>query len=151
MAKNERKLKIEIIPDGCWKYNLRTVLPAKLWNFIKSDVKNQANGKCLACGKETQKLEAHERWDYNEKTGTVKLIEVVALCKDCHMATHMERTHITCDKAEAERIEDHYMKVNGVSYAEFRKDLGEANERQKSLNKVSEWKMDLSYLKKYTV
>lgn len=147
----ERKLTIEIIPDGCWKYNLRTVLPPKLWEFIKKDVKSTANGVCAVCGKKTNRLEAHEKWDYDAKKGIIKLIDVVALCGDCHKATHMERTHVACKDEEIVRVEDHYMKVNGCSYAEYRADLGGANAKQKELNKVGEWAMDISYLKKYTL
>ena len=150
MDKNERKLKIELIPDGCWKYNLRTVLPEKLWNFVKKDAKNSANGKCDICGKETRRLEAHERWEYDGNLGIIKLVDVIAICPDCHKAIHMARTHVACDEKEVERIENHYMSVNNCSYSEYRSDLGKAIERQKELNKVSEWQMDLSYLKKYT-
>lgn len=149
MNKQERKLQIELIPDGCWKYNLRTVLPEKLWNFVKKDTKYSANGKCVICGKETKRLEAHERWSYNAKTGIIKLVDVLAVCSDCHKAIHMERTHVACEENEVERIENHYMSVNNCTYSEYRADLGLANERQKELNKVSEWQMDLSYLKKY--
>ena len=39
------------------------------------------------------------------------------------------------------------MKVNGVSYAEMKKDLSEANERHKRLNEVAEWVTDISKLK----
>jgi hypothetical protein len=41
------------------------------------------------------------------------------------------------------------MKVNACSYADYRKALGEANEEHKRRNEVSEWKLDLSYLKRY--
>ena len=41
------------------------------------------------------------------------------------------------------------MKVNECSYSEYRKALGEANERHSRLNRVSEWNLDLSYLKRY--
>ena len=41
------------------------------------------------------------------------------------------------------------MKVNNCSYAEYRKALGEANEAHRRRNLVLEWKLDLSYLKKF--
>ena len=42
------------------------------------------------------------------------------------------------------------MKVNGCGYADYRKALGEANETHRRRNEVPEWKIDMSYLKKFT-
>lgn len=41
------------------------------------------------------------------------------------------------------------MKVNNCSYSEYRKALGDANQRHQALNKVSEWVIDLEYLRRY--
>ena len=38
------------------------------------------------------------------------------------------------------------MKVNGCTYAEYRKALGEANADHARRNKVPEWKLDISVL-----
>ena len=140
------KLEFELIPDGCWKYNLRTILSKAQWDFLKAEAKKKANGKCAICGKETARLEAHERWSYNTNTSTQKLEDIVAVCKDCHAVIHINRTWI---KGNIERAENHYMKINNCSYAEYRKNLGIANEKHKKLNEVSSWKLDLTCLKKY--
>lgn len=140
----DRKLKIELIPDGCWGYNVRNIFDSKVWDAIKTFVKKRANGKCEICGKQTNRLEAHESWEYlvssDKKQGIVKLKGVVAVCKDCHSAIHMERTRL---KGDIVKAEDHYMKVNECSYAEYRKDLGEANNLQRELSKTDEWVLDL--------
>ena len=59
------KLEIELVPDGCWYSNLRTVLPKKVWEKIRTDAKLRSNGKCTICEKKTDRLEAHEKWSYN--------------------------------------------------------------------------------------
>ncbi len=141
----DRKLKFELVPDSCWYSNLRTLLPKSAWDFIKKDVKSKANGKCSICGKKTEKLDAHEVWSYDIKSKTQKLEKVIAVCKDCHSAIHIGRTSL---KGDPIRAEDHYMKVNGCSYAEMRQDLKEANELHKKRNEVPEWKLDVSYLVK---
>ena len=41
------------------------------------------------------------------------------------------------------------MKVNGCSYSEYRQALGKANEEHQRRNKVSEWSIDLSWLKEF--
>lgn len=140
------KLEFEMVPDSCWYSNLRSILSKKQWDYIKADAKKRANGKCMICGKKTDRLEAHERWSYNEKTQTQKLEDIVAVCSDCHSVIHIGRTQL---KGNEERAEEHYMKVNNCSYAEYRKNLGKANELHRRLNLVPEWKLDLTYLKRY--
>lgn len=141
------KLQIELVPDGCWGFNLRSILSKEQWDFLKADAKERADGKCAICGKKTNRLDAHERWVYDQKNGIAKLKDIIAVCKDCHSVIHINFTSI---KGNFEGAEDHFMKVNNCSYAEYKKALGEANERHKQLNLVDEWKLDLSYLKRYT-
>ncbi len=141
-----RKLNFEMVPDSCWYSNLRTLLSKSQWDFIRKDALSRAQGRCAICGKKTTRLEAHERWSYDEKNCVQKLEEVVAVCHDCHSVIHIGRTSLMGD---IERAENHYMKTNGVTYAQYRQDLGKANETHERLNKIPEWKLDLTYLQKY--
>lgn len=142
----ERKLKIELVPDSCWCSNLRTILSKKQWDFIKKDAKERANGKCSICGKPSTSLDAHEDWEYNEETNKQILKDVKAICKDCHSVIHIGFTSL---KGNLERAEKHYQKVNGCTYAEFIKDLGDANIDHQRRNKFNEWKLDLSWLERF--
>ena len=142
----KRKLSFGIIPDGCWKVNLHELLPESAWNFIKKDVKSHAAGKCEICGKNTDRLDAHEVWSFDEKRCVQKLENIIAVCRDCHDSIHINRSYLV---GRGEKAEDNYMKVNGVSYAEMKADLKAANEKNTERNAVSEWKLNLSYLKKY--
>ena len=146
MKENNRKLNFELVPDGCWGYNLRSILSKEQWDFLKKDAKYRANGKCSICGKNTKFLDTHERWSYDQANGIQKLEDIIAVCKDCHSAIHIGYTSI---KGNLEKAENHYMKVNGVSYAIMKNDLSIANQKHKKLNEVSEWKLDLSFLKRY--
>ena len=101
----------------------------------------------MICGKDEKRLEAHERWTYDEENAVQRLDEVVAVCKSCHEVIHIGRTSLFGGE---ERACAHFMKVNGCSYAEYRKALGEANTAHLRRNKISEWKLDLTYLKKFT-
>jgi hypothetical protein len=138
------KLNFELMPDGCWQSNLRNLLSKKQWDFLRADIKKSADGKCMICGKKTNKLDAHERWSYDIQTGVQKLEDVVAVCKDCHSVIHIGRTQLLGDE---ERAEKHFMKVNNCSYAEYRKALGQANEKHQLLNQVPEWALDLTWFK----
>ena len=140
------KLQFELVPDGCWCSNLRHILSKQQWDFLKADAKERSGGKCAICGKKTNRLDAHERWSYDVKNGVQKLEDIISVCKDCHSVIHIGFTQL---KGREERAEKHFMNVNACSYADYRKALGEANEEHKRRNEVSEWKLDLSYLKRY--
>ena len=140
----EPKLGFELVPDGCWYLNLRSLLPPAGWDAVRKAAYARAGGKCSVCGVPCKRLEAHERWGYDIPTKTQKLEDVVALCPACHSVVHIGRTQL---KGDARAAEEHFMKVNGATYAEFRKSLGEANERHRELNRVDEWALDLSKLK----
>lgn len=140
------KLNFELVPDSCWYSNLRSILSPAQWDAVRKDAYARANGKCEICGAETERLEAHERWAYDEENTVQKLETVTAICKNCHEAIHIGRTELM---GRGRQAEEHYMKVNGCSYAEMRKALGEANADHRRRNRVPEWKLDLSYLKKF--
>ena len=141
------KLEFELVPDSCWYSNLRSILTPAQWDVVRRDAYARAEGHCMICKAPASRLEAHERWSYDEQRGIQKLETVVAVCKSCHEVIHIGRTQLMGNE---ERACDHFMKVNGCNYAEYRKALGEANEEHRRRNRVPEWKLDLSYLKKFT-
>ncbi len=141
------KLEIELVPDSCWYSNLRSILSPAQWDFVRRDAYSRADGRCMICGAATKRLEAHERWEYDEENAVQRLKDVIAVCRDCHEVIHIGRTALTGRGEEAER---HFMKVNGATYAEYRKALGEANAAHRRRNAVPEWKLDLSWLKRFT-
>jgi hypothetical protein len=142
----ELKLNFELVPDGCWGSNLRNILPKKAWDILRKDAKVRSGGKCAICGKKTDKLDAHERWSYDKEKGVQKLEDIIAVCKDCHSVIHIGFTQL---RGNEQRAEAHFIKVNECTYADYIKALGEANERHRELNKVSEWALDLTYLAEY--
>ena len=145
-SRPDRKLNFELVPDGCWGYNLRSVLTSAQWNYIRQTAKERASGKCMICGAKTDRPHTHEKWSYDEKKHVAKLEDVLSVCAKCHSAIHIGRTQLLGNSYAAEK---HYMKVNGISYAEYRADLGFANDENRRLSRISEWALDLSFLKKY--
>jgi phage terminase large subunit GpA-like protein len=140
------KLQFELVPDSVWGSNLRSILSKAQWDVVRKEAYARANGRCMICGKETLRLEAHEKWSYDLKTETQKLEDVIAICKACHETIHIGRTQLIGRELYAEK---HFCKVNACTYAQYRKALGDANEMHRQLNQVKEWKLDLSYLKKF--
>ena len=143
----ELKLNFELVPDSCWYSNLRSILSPKQWNVVRRDAYARANGRCMICGRPTQRLEAHERWSYDEDKEVQKLEDVVAVCHACHSVIHIGRTQLMGQEDMAIR---HFMRVNKCTYADYIRALGEANAVHQRRNKVGEWKIDLSYLEKFT-
>ncbi|MCD8306959.1 MAG: HNH endonuclease [Clostridia bacterium] len=140
------KLEFELVPESCWYSNLRSILSKEQWDVVRRDAYARAGGRCMICGKPVKRLEAHERWSYDEKNKVQKLEDVVAVCRACHEVIHIGRTQLMGREKEAS---EHYMKVNGCSYAEYRKALGEANAAHQRRNKVDEWKLDLTWLQRF--
>lgn len=143
----EYKLGFELVPDGCWYSNLRTILSKEQWDVVRKEAYARAGGKCMICGVPGKRLEAHEKWEYDEKNRIQRLKDVVAVCRACHEVIHIGRTTLFGGE---ERASEHFMKVNGCGYAEYRKALGKANEDHRRRNLAGEWKLDLSYLEKFT-
>lgn len=142
----EYKLNFELVPDGCWYSNLRSELPKKLWDIVRKDAYARANGKCMICGRPAKRLEAHEKWSYDEKTATQKLEDVIAVCHTCHSVIHIGRTQLM---GEEDKAIAQFIRVNKCSYADYRKALGEANARHRKLNEIHEWNLDISWLKRF--
>ncbi len=136
-----------MVPDGCWRSNLRSLLSPAQWDIVRREAYSRAGGVCMICGANSARLEAHERWEYDEKRAVQRLADVVAVCRACHETIHIGRTSLMGREKEAS---EHFMKVNGCSYAEYRKALGNANEIHRRRNAIGEWSLDLSYLKKFT-
>ncbi len=141
------KLNFELVPDGCWYSNLRTILSKTQWEFIRKDAISRANGKCMICGRKCANFDVHERWRYDEENGVQILEDVVAICKDCHSVIHFGLTQLKSKRIEY--YEDHFMRVNNCSYAEFKAALNQANIDHRRRNLVPEWKINLNYLRRY--
>lgn len=139
------KLEFELVPDSCWYSNLRSQLPPAAWNGIRKKAYARAGGKCMICGAPTARLEAHEQWEYDDVNGVQRLKNVVAVCRACHEVIHIGRTQLMGREREAS---EHFMKVNGCTYAEYRKALGEANAVHRERSK-KEWALDVSALPRF--
>ena len=140
------KLDFEIMPSGAFNNNLRTALSKKAWDFIRKGAYERANYKCSMCGKKAKRLEAHERWSFDKERGIQKLEDVLAVCHACHSVIHIARTQVLGfeDKAII-----HFRKVNNCDYQGYIQALKKATEKSVELSTVSEWNLDLSWLKRF--
>jgi len=140
------KLNFELVPDSCWYSNLRSILKPKQWDIVRKEAYARANGRCMICGRPVKRLEAHEKWVYDEENAVQKLEDVIAICHSCHSVIHIGRTQLI---GEEDKAIEHFKKVNKCTYADYIKALCEANTVHQRRNRVAEWKIDLSYLRKF--
>ena len=143
------KYKLDFIPEESRKFNLRHILSPAAWDIVRRDSYKRAGYKCRICGRGNCRLEAHEKWAFDTENKIQKLTDVLALCHDCHAAIHYQRTAL-CDGAEgARRAEEHFMRVNKCTESEFHEALARAAARHEELNKIEDWRLDLSFLKRF--
>ena len=138
------KLTFELVPEECWYSNLRSILKPKDWDIVRRDAYARANGRCSICNQRTNRLEAHEKWSYDEENALQKLEDVVALCHRCHEVKHISRTQLIGRGMEAM---EQFMRVNKCSQMDYHAALGQANEEYLRRNRVVGWVTDISWLK----
>lgn len=138
------KLEFEMVPEECWYKNLRSFLPPKEWDKIRKAAYARADGRCMICHRKVARLEAHERWSYDEENAVQKLEDVIAICHSCHSVIHYSRTALM---GHGEEAMEHYRKVNHATQSEFHEALAEANRVYLRRNKIEAWQTDLSWLK----
>lgn len=140
------KLDFEVLPSGAWNNNLRTVFSKKAWDFIRKDAYDRAGNKCAICGRKVSRLEAHERWEFNKTTCTQKLTDVIAVCNSCHTVIHIGRAQLL---GLEDRAIKHFQKVNDCDYQGYINALKKANEKCIELSTVSDWVLDLDWIKRF--
>ncbi len=85
---------LNLIPSSLWNLNLRKMLDAKSWQKLSTEIREEQNWTCLACGISLKQLKSkkyfhcHEMWDFDDEKQEVKLLCLMTLCSHCHNATH---------------------------------------------------------------
>ncbi|MBQ7369653.1 MAG: HNH endonuclease [Clostridia bacterium] len=137
------KLEFELVPEECWYANLRSILSPTDWDVVRRYAYKNAGGRCEICGA-SGRLEAHEKWSYDDKKALQKLEGVVALCHKCHLVKHIGRTQLVGKEPEAM---EQFMKVNRCSQMDYHDALAKANLEYRRRNKIEGWSTDISWLK----
>ena len=137
---------VDLVPSTCWFTNVRSCVDEGQWDALRSMVYRRAGHRCEACGAprgtDRQRLEAHERWQYDESTYTQTLRRLIALCWSCHRATHFGFAEVTGTSAEATA---HLRAVNGWSPGEADAHIDRAFALWEKRS-THEWRLDLGIL-----
>lgn len=140
----KRKLTIELIPSSSWNNNLRTLLGKEKWSELRKKVLSAWGEKCAICGKVSKRLDCHEVWEFDEKTASQNLIDIIPLCRMCHSVKHIGLSELQAAQGTKnfDRLIAHYLRVNDCTQIDFKKDKAEAYKQFEKRSKIS-WKLAL--------
>lgn len=138
-----------MIPTSCWFKNVRSSIHPKDWDRVRKHIYERVNFICECCNRNTlqsndisTRLEAHERWDYDNITKIQKLKRLIALCHECHEATHIGLAQIRNRGVEAT---NHLKNVRNFSDDECTLHIKEAFDKWTQRNKYK-WTLDISLI-----
>ena len=94
------------IPKPLHGLNPRTVKGDRWWNVVRQWAYAKNNFCCWACGRHKSIvlqgwLEAHEHYRIDYELGRAEMIEIVALCNECHNFIHQGRLSSILDSLAA--------------------------------------------------
>lgn len=126
----------ESLPGSSWFRNLRSMIPPQQWSALGVYIRDRAGNRCEMCGS-GDRLEAHERWQFDETTKTQRLRRVVCVCKSCHLGLHVGLASRLGVRGE---IDKHVISVTGWSEERLK------DERATSLapGVTEAWRLDVS-------
>lgn len=132
------KLTIDLLPKGAWENDLSKTLSKKDWDTLRNKCYERANYRCVICGAKPDKLNAHEVWDFDIRSKTQTLKDIVALCSKCHSVKHFRNSERLGYGANAK---NHFIKINNCTELEFASHLAEAKSIFDERNSIYYWNM----------
>jgi hypothetical protein len=127
---------VEGLPRSSWFKNLRSMMPLRQWKALGVYVRDRAGNRCEICGS-SNRLEAHERWKFDERTKTQRLVRIMCLCKECHLGVHLG---LASTLGIRSRIEEHIISITGWS----KKELSDRLAASVMTGPTTDWRLDVS-------
>ena len=159
---NLNRLSLELVPERMWGKNIRAVISRENWDalrwsfgatktkpqFMKLDLPRpdwQITIKCSICGAEDEHLELHEQWQYDDETLIQRLTDLIPICQDCHLSTHLGRAK---QLGMGDKAQHHLATVNQWAERQTKKHVKEAFEKWR-LRSENQYSLDLSWLNQW--
>ena len=147
------KLTIELIPSTVWYSSIYQFYKKSnqldKWRELKEFLFETEGKKCWICGKETNYLQAHEFWEYDDYKHIQKLKSIHHVCDLCHKIKHIGfwchslegNQKLIRQRLTKDNLIKHFCNVNNCSFLEFIQHEEEAFRiwARRSKNK---WKQD---------
>ena len=138
------ELFVDLIPTSAWFSNLRSELTPDEWKLVKTATYRAAGYRCEKCsGRGSEHpVECHERWHFDMQAGVQTLLGTIALCPDCHEATHFGYARV---KGRGDVARATLMRVNGWTRDEADRHISAAMAEGKRRSAVT-WTLDARWL-----
>lgn len=139
------KLGLHLIPQTCFRSNLRNHLGQRKWSIFSRKIRRENNFTCKYCGfvedRKTKKYtHLHEIWEFDDKNKIQRLIGFECICPDCHNVHHWGYSEYR--GLNLKYLLDHACTINSCSSSEFKEHI--AKERKLWEERSShEWTLDL--------
>jgi hypothetical protein len=143
------RLSIELVPQTAHYQNIRSALPAPIWDNLRKACYNDAEYRCEICQGRgpDHPVEAHEKWEYIHRgvpeKGWQMLVKIQALCPDCHEVKHLGLAE---KRGRLDQALAHLAYVNGWSHDEALLYARSAFETWQKRSREL-WGLDISVLK----
>ena len=140
------ELFVDMIPKTSWFSNVRSLIHPSDWDRVRNHIYNRVNHICECCNNNTKethtRLDAHERWSFDNETKIQKLVRLVALCEFCHQTTHFGLAGI---QGKTEEAKTHLNNVRLFTEDECGQHLTNASKLFKERCKVK-WEIDITII-----
>jgi hypothetical protein len=141
---------VDLVPRSCWFTNVRSCVTQQDWERLRRPIFRRAGYRCEACGatedRETRRrLEAHERWHYDDHTGVQSLRRLIALCSPCHLTTHFGYANVTGRTGRTGHALAHLRSVTGMTDREAWAHI-DAAQNLWIARSARTWELDLNIL-----
>lgn len=142
-----RLLYVDLVPRSCFFTNARSHLTRPEWTRLREFIYARAGQRCEVCDHartdgRRPRLDAHERWSFDEATHTQRLVRLLALCEPCHSATHYGLAEL---RGDGERAFEQLRSVNCWTESQTRQHIIDAFTQWESRNAIA-WTLDLALL-----
>ncbi|MDQ2709361.1 MAG: DUF5710 domain-containing protein [Actinomycetota bacterium] len=138
---------VDMVPSSCWFTNVRGGVSQQDWERLRRMITRRAGQRCEICDRPEdrdtrRRLEAHERWAYDDATGVQALRRLICLCSDCHLSTHLGYANVT---GQADQALAHLATITGMTDTEISRHVQAAGDLWVARSRRN-WTLDLTML-----
>ncbi len=132
------KLNIDLLPKGAWNNDFSKSLPKKDWDKLRENCYRKANHRYQICGYQTDRLDAYEMWEFDNRRKTQTLKDIIAICTKCYGVIHFKNT---TRLGFREETKNYFCKLINCSEMEFANHLNQAIIEYNERNNIFRWKI----------
>jgi hypothetical protein len=136
------KLEIDLVPHTMWGKNLRAVVKRSVWEHLRKEEIEKANGVCCVCAS-NERLHCHEVWEFDEENFKQTLAGLEVICEMCHHVHHYGNSLdlFMKGKLDIQKVEAHFLTVNQTTKKVLESHLKAAQKEWKRRSKY-QWDLD---------